>query len=310
MRQTYIGAGGWAYFNIPSLYPLRAYSKAFNYVEVNSTFYEIPALKEVEGWRRSVSDDFHFAVRAHKSITHGRPFDDSESAHDSFRKMQEICRALRADVLHLQLPHSITPDGSLAKSIANFLDSHEWEATSLALEFRSKTPLKACPDLLKLMQDRGIIHSVDPLKGQVPACDGDALYARLFGKGYHNLYQPTDDELKSLDDLASGFNRAFLTFHGARMYSDAARLKTYRVKGNFPQLTKAVGLESLREVLAEDSIFPTTKSQLSHDQGWKLFESIGGKRSRVGEVLDLLPEGTYISLDDAMKAVKDGGLHI
>jgi uncharacterized protein YecE (DUF72 family) len=308
MGQTFIGTGGWAYFNVPSLSPLRAYSKAFNYVEVNSTFYKIPLLREVKEWRRSVPGDFHFAVRAHKSITHEHPFEDSEATHSGYRKMLEICRILRADILHLQLPPSTIPDGSLAKSVSNFLSSHAGGSTCLALELRGEPPLNDRPDLQRLMQDRGIIHCVDPLKGQTPANDGDTLYARLFGRGYHNLYQPTDDELKSLDDLASGFNRAFLTFHGARMYSDAARLRTYKVKGNFPQLTKTVGLDSLREVLAEDARFPATKAELSRDQGWKLFESFGGKRLRAGELLALLPEGTYSSPEDVLKAVKDRGL--
>lgn len=307
MHQTFIGTGGWAYFKVPSQSPLKAYSKAFNYVEVNSTFYEIPHLREVEMWRATVPDDFHFTVRAHQSITHGRPFGGSEAAHGNFNKMLEICRTLRADVLHLLLPPSAVPGASLAKAISDFLDSHGRAPTPLALEFRCNRPLNDCHDLQKLMQDRGIIHSIDPLIGQAPAYDGGTLYARLFGKGYHNLYQPTDSELKSLDEMASGFDRAFLTFHGARMYSDAARLKTYRVKGKFPRLGKAVGLDSLGEVLAEDARFPATKSELLRDQGWKLFESPGDKRMRVGEVLALLPEGTYPSLGDLLKAVKDGG---
>jgi len=33
-----IGAGGWAYFQVPSMHPLVAYSRAFDFVEVNTTF--------------------------------------------------------------------------------------------------------------------------------------------------------------------------------------------------------------------------------------------------------------------------------
>ena len=307
MRQTFVGAGGWAYFNVPSPSPLKAYSKAFDYVEVNSTFYEIPHLHEGESWRATVPDGFHFTVRAHQSITHGRPFEGSDYAHATFEKMLQICRILRADILHLQLPALAVPNASLAKSISDFLGSHSRGPIELALEIRHNAPLNECPDLLKLMQDRKIIHSIDPLKGQTPAYQGETLYARIFGKGYHNLYQPTDDELKSLDDTASGSSRAFLTFHGARMYSDAARLKTYKAKGKFPPLGKYTGLDSIGKILAEDAVFPSTKAELFRDQGWKLFESSDSKRMRIGEVLSLLPEATYPSLADLLKTIRDGG---
>jgi uncharacterized protein YecE (DUF72 family) len=52
MGGVLIGAGGWAYFTVPGMHPLQAYSKAFNFVEVNSTFYEIPPLKVAASWRR------------------------------------------------------------------------------------------------------------------------------------------------------------------------------------------------------------------------------------------------------------------
>ena len=43
------------------------------------------------------------------------------------------------------------------------------------------------------------------------------------------------------------------TFHGARMYSDAARLKVYEKSGTFPKVTKSAGLASLKTVLEEDA---------------------------------------------------------
>lgn len=307
MGETCIGAGGWAYFNLPNLSSLRAYSKAFDYVEVNSTFYEIPALDEARRWRGSVPESFRFSVRAHRSITHGQPFEDSAAVREGLAKMLEICRILKAEVLHFQLPPSIKIDELLAQAISRHLDSIAAGRLILALESRGDPPLSACPEMVRLMQDRGVVHSVDLLKGETPAHEADILYSRLFGKGYHNLYQPKDDELVHLNDFASGFSRAYLTFHGARMYSDAARMKAYTKTGIFPRITKSVGLDSLREILAEDARFPSTKAELLHDQGWKLFENDPSGRARVGDVLGKLPEGTYGSLEDVLRVAKGGG---
>jgi uncharacterized protein YecE (DUF72 family) len=65
-----VGAGGWAYFQLPNKHPLRAYSELFSFVEVNSTFYDYPSIRAVEGWRRMVPADFIFSVRCHQDLTH------------------------------------------------------------------------------------------------------------------------------------------------------------------------------------------------------------------------------------------------
>ncbi len=70
MSQVYIGAGGWAYFFVPRMDSLIAYAKAFDFVEVNSTFYENPSMQMVRSWRRQVPEGFMFSVRCHKDLTH------------------------------------------------------------------------------------------------------------------------------------------------------------------------------------------------------------------------------------------------
>jgi len=88
------------------------------------------------------------------------------------------------------------------------------------------------------------------------------------------------------------------------MYRDAARLKTFLNSGKFPSLTGQVGLESLSEVLMEDAGFPTSKSQLVREQGWKLFDKTAEERVRTRVVLEKLPEGAYRTLDDVLASLK------
>ena len=70
MSEYRIGAGGWGYFDIPGADPLKVYSKAFDFVEVNSTFYNIPSLKTVDSWARRVPETFTFSVKCHRDLTH------------------------------------------------------------------------------------------------------------------------------------------------------------------------------------------------------------------------------------------------
>ncbi|NIR87079.1 DUF72 domain-containing protein, partial [Candidatus Bathyarchaeota archaeon] len=252
MPKYLIGAGGWAYFHVRGLHPLVAYSKAFNFVEVNSTFYKIPSLKQVESWRRLVPPHFEFAVRCNKALTHKHKFQPTLQAFEVLEKMITICTTLKAEILHLQTPATFQPTKSNAERIRNFFSSTDLKDIRIALEMRgAKQPLN--PDLIKTMQDNNMIHCVDLSKDEEPASKSEVLYSRLFGKGPHNVYQPTDQELRKIDRKASkGDHKTIaVSFHFVRMYKDAARFKIYKQTGNFPMVTKFTGLSSLMEVLRE-----------------------------------------------------------
>ena len=303
VKDYLIGTGGWAYFQVPRLKPLAAYSKVFNFVEVNSTFYQIPSLAEVENWRKLVPSDFSFSVRACRSITHTHKLKPEGDVFTDFEKMKRICSVLKAEILHLQTPATFKVDEMSFKNMQQLLSSLNLGNLRLALEIRG-TPGTGLPNnFLRLMQDNNIIHSIDLSKGEKPAYDSDTVYTRLFGKGEHNIYQPTDGELMEIDRKATitHSSKIVMSFHFVRMYKDAVRLKTYRQTGKFPSITNSTGLASLEAVLGEDATFPATKQQLVKSQGWKLFDFSKTERIHVAESLDRLPEITYNSLSEVIK---------
>lgn len=156
------------------------------------------------------------------------------------------------------------------------------------------------------MRDYNMIHCTDISKGEMPAYDSDILYSRLFGKGRHNIYQPTDKELTEMDSRASSTKsgKIVMSFHFVRMYKDAARMKIYKQTGRFPRVTGSTGLSSLEEVLDEDARFPTTKQALISSQGWKLFDLSAQARIHAGELLQRLPEKTYFSLSEVIRGLE------
>jgi uncharacterized protein YecE (DUF72 family) len=302
LQEYLIGAGGWAYFQIPGVNSLAAYSKVFNFVEVNSTFYQIPPLNGVEKWRRLVPPDFQFSVRAHRSITLTYKFQPVEQAAETLEKMRKICQVLKANVLHLQVPRSFKLNLASVKDFRFLLSSVDLGNMRVALEVRRAPGQMLPPELLKIMQDKNMVHCVDLSKGEEPAYESDLLYTRLFGKGQHNIYQPTDGELVEIDRRASASKsqKVAMSFHFVRMYKDAVRLKKYKQTGKFPMITRSTGLSSLEEVLREDAEFPATKHQLVHKQGWKLFDMTETARVHAEEALQELPEGTYNNIAEVM----------
>jgi uncharacterized protein YecE (DUF72 family) len=306
VKEYLIGTGGWAYFRVPGLGPLTAYSRIFNFVEVNSTFYQIPDLKEVEKWRRRVPPDFRFSVKAHQSITHKYKLQPVKETFEVFERMKQVCNRLEAEVMHLQLPPSFEPNKTSISNLRGLLSSVSLQKLRLTLEIRGTNSSQLPPELLKTMQECNIVHCTDLSRGEMPAYESDMLYTRLFGKGSHNVYQPTDEELAEIDKRASGgkSEKIVMSFHFVRMYKDAARLKTYKQTGKFPMVTRSKGLESLEEVLGEDARFPSTKQELIRSQGWKIFDLTETERIRAKDLLMKLPEATYNNLGEVADTLK------
>jgi uncharacterized protein YecE (DUF72 family) len=306
LKEYLIGTGGWAYFQVPQLSSLLAYSRVFDFVEVNSTFYQIPPLKEVERWRKLVPQNFKFSVRAHRSITHQHKLQPVQETYEVLDRMKHICGVLNADILHIQTPTTFTPTEPSINNLRNFLASANLGRLRIALEIRGVQPSNLPSDLVKTMQGFNVVHSVDLSKGEMPAYESDRLYTRLFGKGRHNVYQPTDGELAEIDNKASSgkSEKIAMSFHFVRMYKDAARLKIYKQTGKFPTVTRSTGVTSLEEVLSEDARFPTTKQELVQSQGWKLFDLTKTERARTGDLLQRLPEGTYKDIREVTERVK------
>jgi len=300
-----VGTGGWAYFQVPGVHPLLAYSKAFDFVEVNSTFYEIPSLKLAQSWRRLVPPSFKFAVRCNKALTHKHKFQPTQEAYEVVEKMTTICNTLKAEILHLQTPPTFQPTKANAELVRNFFSSADLKGIRVALEVRgAKRSLN--PDLIETMRDYNMIHCVDLSKDEEPAYKSDILYSRLFGKGPHNIYQPTDEELRKIDKKAFKEDQktVAVSFHFVRMYKDAGRFKIYKNTGKFPTVTKSTGLGSLMEVLQEDAKFPSSKEELISHQGWKLIDLTKTKRVHASHILQKLPEKTYNSLNEVVQTLE------
>jgi hypothetical protein len=155
------------------------------------------------------------------------------------------------------------------------------------------------------MQDFSIVQSVD-LSLQKPIVGSDVVYSRIFGKGKHNLYQFTDEELIEIEQNAqkTAVKMIAVSFHGARMYNDAARSQVHMRTGKFLPVTSYFGVDSVKSVLAEDARFPTSKTQLVADQGWKVIDLTQDKRVHLSEVLGRLPEKTYFSINDVADELK------
>lgn len=89
----HIGTSGWVYKHWKGrFYPdnlaekeyLKYYSEHFSTVEVNSSFYHLLKEESTTNWVKSVPDDFVFAVKASRYITHMKKLKEPESTTLNF----------------------------------------------------------------------------------------------------------------------------------------------------------------------------------------------------------------------------------
>ncbi|ALI98261.1 DUF72 domain-containing protein [Rufibacter tibetensis] len=84
---VYIGTSGWHYNHWKgNFYPpgvtsklfTEHYQRFFRTVEINNSFYRLPTPETFAAWRNSVPDDFLFAVKASRYITHMKKLKDPQ----------------------------------------------------------------------------------------------------------------------------------------------------------------------------------------------------------------------------------------
>ena len=112
--KLYVGCSGWSYtswqgpFYPPSLENrawLPFYSQVLNYVEIDSTFYNIPSEFIVKNWERRTPENFRFTAKFPKVITHDKRFKNVEKELSLFyERMEPLKNKLLA--LLIQLPPS------------------------------------------------------------------------------------------------------------------------------------------------------------------------------------------------------------
>ena len=97
--QIHLGTSSWMADGwVGSFYPpgtrqadfLTHYARRYDTVEIDSTFYRIPAAKTVQQWRERTPDGFTFAAKVPQSITHEKMLVDVEDDLKAFLKVMDL----------------------------------------------------------------------------------------------------------------------------------------------------------------------------------------------------------------------------
>jgi uncharacterized protein YecE (DUF72 family) len=302
--EALVGAGGWGYF----AGGLEAYARGFRFVELNASFYRPVPERYARRWRSSVPDNFVFSVKANRAITHADRIRASAGARKAFARDLRIARILRSPFVVLETPVELrfgADEVTGLRELAKMAPS----GIRIGLEARAYRQSRLPVELRRVMEDERILDVVD-LSQARPRLGDEQVYTRLFGPGPSNVYQFDDHEMHEIDRSSGDSIRAAFTFHGVRMYSDAARFLTFKRTGRFPPATSAKGIASLEEVLRPDARFPASRDELERDHGWKVIDLDDGTRAHAFRLIETLPSRRFDTLEEMLSEIEIPALAI
>ena len=185
MAHIHIGTSGWHYGHwVGPFYPegvkpedyLAYYAGRFAAVEINNTFYRLPAPEVLAGWRVSTPPAFMFACKASRYITHMKKLKDPEQSIRSFFDAVDVLGAKLGPVL-FQLPPRWHVDAARLRTfLAALPGGHRY-----AFEFRDETWFT--PDVYEALADHNAafcIYDLDRSRSPVKIT-ADFAYVRLHG---------------------------------------------------------------------------------------------------------------------------------
>jgi len=140
--KLYIGTSGWQYShwkekfypkNLTSKDFLKFYSKYFNTVEVNTSFYHFTKKETFERWKKEVNKNFLFSIKLHRFFTHFRKLKLNKDDKRILKETIEGYKVLGKNLgpILIQLPPSFKKN---LKIIEKFLKN--FNNVILAIEFR------------------------------------------------------------------------------------------------------------------------------------------------------------------------------
>jgi uncharacterized protein YecE (DUF72 family) len=197
----WIGTSGWHYKHwVGNFYPPRLpgsrmlahYIQHFDTVELNNSFYKLPAKTSLVEWRDSTPDSFHFAVKGSRFLTHMKKLSNAEEGLKRFLDAVEVLDP-KLGVILFQLPPNweVNPD-----RLAEFLRLLP-RYRRCAFEFRN--PTWNTPQIYDLLAEHNAGYCIFDLAGYVSPdkITADFVYIRLHGPGgkYQGSY--TDAALEN-----------------------------------------------------------------------------------------------------------------
>lgn len=204
-----VGCSGWSYTSwVGPFYPkgtpqtkwLEYYSKVFDCVEIDSTFYSMPSPIRTKKWARTTPDDFRFTAKFPKVITHDKAFYNVDRELELFTASMATMKEKLLCLL-IQLPPSISYKGGFA-TLRNFLKLVD-PRFRYAVEVRNRSWFnEEFYEYLRGEKVALVWNQLDAIRAP-PVVTTDFVYLRFIGdrsiqeKDFGRIQNDRSDEMKA-----------------------------------------------------------------------------------------------------------------
>lgn len=194
--KIYIGTSGWHYPHwkgtyypekLPAKEYMNHYLNFFRSVEINNSFYRLPSEETFRSWKESVPENFVFAVKASRFITHMKKLKDPQQSIARFMHAVDFLEEKLGPIL-FQLP----PFWNLnLERLQEFLEALP-KGYRYALELRNESWYDE--RVYQLLRMHGIAFCIYELERHLSPqlVTADFVYVRLHGPG--NKYEGSYSE--------------------------------------------------------------------------------------------------------------------
>ena len=159
MKPVRVGCSGWNYADWRErVYPkgmpprrwLSRYATIFDTVEVNSTFYRLASREAVADWVAQTPDDFVFALKASRYLTHMKRLTDLDRGIERYyERIEPLLGTPKLGPIVWQLPQNFhRDDDRLAQALAALPPGRH------CFEFRHESWF--VPEVYSLLRERGV----------------------------------------------------------------------------------------------------------------------------------------------------------
>jgi len=180
------------------------YSQKLNSVEINSSFYAPPTLATVRSWAKRTGEDFRFAVKSPRQITHILKL--GSGSIDSALRLEKTLEELgsKQGPILFQLPPFSKQD---LKLLGSFLEGSS-SLTRKVFEFRHESWLNdSTYELLEKYRAGFCVAETEDM-GPVLKRTGDFAYVRLRNDVYDA--KSIDDWSKRIAELVKGSREGYV----------------------------------------------------------------------------------------------------
>lgn len=212
-----IGTSGWHYDHWRQLfYPpklgkpgwLEFYSRQFNTVELNNSFYRLPSEANFVAWYDTTPPDFIFAVKVSRFITHVKRLKNSAEAVAKFTDRAKLLKEKLGPLLY-QLPPGMPRDDAVLVSFLSALPR------GLRHVFEFRHPSWLVEPVFEILRrfDAGLCVFDMPTLRAPLVTTTDIAYFRFHGRGELYAGSYSDDDLADWAEKIAGLTTKLETVY-------------------------------------------------------------------------------------------------